>query len=117
MILVKCIGGPYDGRVRTPPVEIRPAQLLFKMVDNGWSWEIDYSLADREETIAWGGADLMARAYRAVQNGRVATFLGVEYKTLEELQAFEDAIVDSGYYVKVTRDDDEGLEVQIIQPE
>ncbi|MEO8637849.1 MAG: hypothetical protein ABI430_03035 [Candidatus Taylorbacteria bacterium] len=117
MIRIKCLGGAYNGQVRTPPADMKPVLLLFEMVDQGFGWQIDFSGADREETIQWGGADLMARAYRAVKNGRVATFLGVEYKTVEELQAFEDAIVDSGYYVKVNRDDDEGLEVLIIQPE
>ncbi len=117
MISVKCVGGQYDGKVQTPPSDMNPASLLFDMVNHGWGWEIDFSEASREEAIAWGGADLMARAYRAVRNGRIVTFLGTEYATIEELQAFEDALVDSGYEVQVTRDNEEGLEVQIVQPE
>jgi hypothetical protein len=57
------------------------------------------------------------RAYRAVRNGRPVIFLGVEYTSVEELQAFEDAIVESGYCVRVASDDQNGLVVDIIQPE
>lgn len=117
MIQVRCIGGPYDGVVRTPPAEMRPISLLFDMVDKGWGWEIDFSHATSDEVIVWGGADLMARAYRAVRNGQPAVFLGVEYTSVEQLQAFEDAIVLSGYCIRVASDDKNGLVVEIVQPE
>ena len=117
MISVKCIGGEYNGRVRTPPEGMKPFKLLRDMVDNGWGWEIDYSRASHKETISWGGGDLMARAYRAVKHGRTVNFLGTEYASVEELQAFEDALVNSGYDVRVAHDDDSGVQVDIVQPE
>ncbi len=117
MISIKCIGGPHDGVVRTPPSDMKPFRLLRDVVDNGWSWEIDFSQATREEAIAWGGGDLMARAYRAVKNGRTVNFLGTEYTSVEELQAFEDALVNSGYDVQVAHDDESGLQINIVQPE
>ena len=117
MISIKCIGGPYDGRVRTPPADFVPQHLLVEMVENGWGWEIDFSRASREETILWGGADLVARAYRAVKNGKSVVFLGVEYTRVEDLSELEDALVNSGYEVKVARDDEEGLTIDIVQPE
>lgn len=117
MISIKCVGGPHDGAVQTPPAGMKPVHLLYSMVDHGWGWEIDFSRATREETIRWGGADLAARAFRAVQNGRPVSFLGVEYTTRESLQAFEDALVATSYEIKVVRDDETGLEVQIVQPE
>ncbi len=117
MIQVRCVGGPYDGVVRTPPADMRPAILLFDMVELGWAWEIDFSQATRDEAIAWGRADLAVRAYRAVRNGRPVIFLGVEYTSVGELQVFEDAIVNSGYSIKVASDDQNGLVVDIVQPE
>lgn len=117
MIKIKCIGGPFDGKVRVVPEGLKPLELLVEMSHNGWGWEIDYSKASQEEVIAWGGADLMQRAVRAVENGRTVTFLGTEYSKIEELQDFEDAIVYSGYMVRVAKDDDEGVVVDIIQPE
>ena len=117
MIAIKFVGGPDDNKIRLPHNDVKPFRLLKQMVDFDWGWEIDLSRATREEVIAWGGADLMARAYRAVKNGRTASFLGIEYSSVEELQAFEDALVASGYEVKVARDDEAGLEVQIVQPE
>ena len=117
MISIKCIGGPHNGVVRTPPSNVKPFGLLRDMVDNGWGWEIDFSQASREETIAWGGGDLMARAYRAVKNRRIVNFLGTEYTSVGELQAFEDALVNSGYDVQVEHDDESGLQINIVQPE
>ncbi len=117
MILIKCIGGPNSGEVWEPSFQQPPIGHLFSLVNSGLGWEIDFSRASREETIAWGGADLMARAYRAVKNGRSVSFLGVEYTRENDLQAFEDALVDSRYDVQVARDNEEGLEVQIVQPE
>ncbi len=117
MISVKCVGGPHDGTLRTPPQEMKPFNLLSSMADSGWGWEIDYSHAVHEETIAWGGADMLARAYRAVKNGRTVNFLGTEYSSVGELQALEDALVGSGYDVQIARDDESGVQIDIVQPE
>ncbi len=117
MIKVTALTGPYEGQTREVPSGQNPIALLGEFVRKGWSWEIDFSEAGRDETIAWGGADLIARAVRAVQNGRPAVFLGVEYTTMEELQAFEDAIMGSGYDVKVMSDDHNGLVVVTGNPE
>jgi hypothetical protein len=117
MISIKCVGGPHDNVVRIPPADVKPASILFSMVDSGWGWEIDYSHAIRDETIAWGGADMLARAYRAVKTGRSVNFLGTEYSSIGELQTLEDALVGSGYDVQIARDDESGVEIAIIQPE
>lgn len=117
MVKIKCLTGPHAGIVRTPSSNLEPAQVLGSMVNHGWHWEIDFSRASREEIIAWGGADLMARAIRAVQEGRGAFFMGEEYSSMDELQAFEDAIYYSGYMVHVASDDDDGLRVVTVQPE
>lgn len=117
MIKIKCLTGPYAGQIREAPENQNPLKVLVSMVELGWQWEIDFSLATRDETVAWGGADLMARAVRAVKEGRGAFFMGVEYSTMEDLQVFEDEIVSSGYYVQVASDDHNGLVIYTVNPE
>ena len=117
MVKIKCLTGPHAGEVRTPSQDTEPLRLLGLMVDQGLHWEIDFSNACREEIIAWGGADLMARAIRAVQEGRGAFFMGVEYSTMESLQTFEDELVCSGYNIQVASDDERGLVVYTVDPE
>ena len=117
MISIKCIGGPHDNVVRTPQAEIKPVSTLFSMVDLGWGWEIDWANATREEVIAWGRADMAARAYRAVKNGRIVNFLGTEYSSVDQLQSLEKALLESGYDVQIAQDDESGVEIAIIQPE
>ncbi len=117
MIRIRALNGPYANQIREIPSNQNPAALLRGFVQNGWGWEIDFSQANRDEVIAWGGADLIARAVRAVQNGRPAIFLGVTYTTMEDLQGFEDAIVGSGYEVKIMSDDHKGLVIITSNPE
>lgn len=117
MILIKSLGGPLDKEVRTPPVGIQPLALLSGFVDCGWGWEIDFSQASREEVIAWGGAELLARAYRAVKNGKVVNFLGTEYTSVNELQTLEDDLVGSGWDICIASDDENGVQIDIVQPE
>ncbi|MEO8637839.1 MAG: hypothetical protein ABI430_02985 [Candidatus Taylorbacteria bacterium] len=117
MISVKCVGGPYNGVVWAVPREMNPSTLFHDLIEKESGWEIDLSQASREEAIAWGGADLIARAVRAVRKGLTANFMGTEYSTMEELQSFEDAMVNSGYCVRVAQDDERGMVVDIVQPE
>ncbi len=118
MVKVTALTGPHAGKVRVPPKDMKPLRLLVDMVNAGWQWEIDFSLADRNETIVWGGADMMCRAIRAVRKGLPVTFMGEEYTTMDSLQTLEDEIVTSGYCVRISSDDERnGLEILVTQPE
>jgi hypothetical protein len=118
MVKITILTGSRAGQTCMPPQNAEPVAVLGDMVEQDWQWEIDFSQASRDETIAWGGADLICRAVRAVKKGLPVTFMGVEYTTLNSLQSFEDAMVESGYCVRVAFDDDRnGLEVHTVHPE
>lgn len=117
MIKITCVGGEYNGVERIPSFGTNPHALLQSMMEGGFGWIIDFSRATKEEVILWGGADLVARAVRAIKAGRPVSFLGIEYTELGQLKDFENAIVDSGYCVRVEHDDERGVVVGIVQPE
>lgn len=118
MVKVTALTGPYAGQTRALPQDMKPVTVLMSMVEHGWEWEIDFSQADRDEFIAWGVADMICRAIRAVRKGLPVTFMGVEYTTMESLQTLENDVVGCGYCVRIASDDDRnGLEIHIVHPE
>jgi len=81
-------------------------ELLFGLIDRRWSWEIDHSEATDNELAGWLTADLRARFVCCAEEGRPVHFLG---KVYTEYQEAEDAIAESGFHVRVARDNESGL--------
>ena len=126
MIRIKCLTGPFAGRVREflgtrlidprtgeAGEEINPHSLFASFRLHKWSWEVDYSEATQEETVAWFRADLAARSLRALERGLPVKFMGREYRVgpgesvLEVAGRLEDAIVSSGRMITLDADDEE----------
>ncbi len=70
MVLIKCIGGSFDGVFLVPPPGTKPASLLASVSAGGNDWQLDYSHADWRETLVWWGVDLIIRVCRAFQSYR-----------------------------------------------
>ena len=116
MVKIRYLTGPNAGYVCTPYREAEPFEVLLDLVRNNCQWEIDFSWARCDEAERWSGADLQARAVRAVSEGRPAIFMGVEYTTIESLNDFDDTIMNSGYGVEIASDDHNGLVVLTTDP-
>lgn len=113
MVKMTLLTGPYAGVTRDVTNQ-NPRELLGSVYAHGWEWEIDYSVASEEETLAWGGQDMALRCVRALQHGRTVTFLGKKYNEFSEevVGELEDAIVNSNRMVKIVRDDDTGVIIE-----
>ena len=116
-IKIVYLDGPYDGSIVEPELMpgITPGIILRDMVHEGWSWRIDYSNASEEDINIWTNADIMARIYRAIRNGREVDFLGIKFA--RDIRVIRRAIVSSGYLVRVVQDDETGLVIDINQPQ
>jgi len=108
-IFVTCLSCPYKGQKRQVPEGMNPAAFFNDMIQKGWQWELDYSRATNAEIIKWVGQELMSRAIRAVKEGRPVTFNGQTYRSFDELQKLEDAIVVSNAMVTLGSDDEKGV--------
>lgn len=115
MITMTALSGSHAGKVREVPEGFDPRGLLTEFAGHDWKWRVDYSAATHGELLEWGRADMVARILAAVLHSRTVTFDGTTYyaERLEDLERVigevEDAIADSGYMVRVKRDDDEGV--------
>ena len=129
MIIIRILSGPHAGKEREvrdnmyEGTEINPLQLLRQLVEIGSMWRIDFSQATPAEVLDWGRADMVARIMRALERGRVVEFMGVQYRAqaLDDLPRLageiEDAIVYSGHFVVVARDDENGVLIDVGQRE
>lgn len=108
MIRMKCLTGPYAGKVRELGPEINPVDLLEAFLQHGWEWEIDYSQATGNEAVRWVRADLAMRAIRAMKKSLPVSFMGKVYTDPAQL---EDAIAYSGKGVSLGQDDETGMEI------
>ena len=96
-----------------------PPQLLQSLVDHGWDWKIDYTLATPEEVFLWGRADLVIRSIRALRQGRTVTFNGETFQgfSMDIAGRLEDAMADSGRMIALLRDDGQGVVIGALWPE
>jgi hypothetical protein len=115
MITITALSGPYAGEVREVSEGFDPRALLTEFASHDWKWRVDYSRATERETLLWGRADMVARIIAALLHGRTVTFDGATYRAdrIDEIERVvgevEDAIAESGYMVRVERDDEEGV--------
>ncbi|MFH0854579.1 MAG: hypothetical protein V1891_03750 [bacterium] len=129
MVKIKCLDGPYSGRViifegkRAVDdleswilvEEIAPSDLFASFIMLGWRWEVDYSDATKEEFLEWFRAEIGARILRTLQKGLSVKFLNKEFRLSEEenllkgAQEVEDAIVSSKKIIYIISDDENGL--------
>lgn len=115
MITIAALSGPHAGKVREVPEGFDPMALLREFAGHDWKWQVEFSAATERETFLWARADVVARIMAALLHGRSVSFDGTTYRAerIEDLERVvgevEDAIVDSGYMVRVERDDDEGV--------
>jgi len=117
MITITALTGPYAGKVRevTEEMGIDPMALLREFAGHDWKWWVDFSRATEREAFLWGRADMVARIMAALAHGRSVTFAGAVYRVdnpdalLTVAGAVEDAVVESGYNVRVESDDAHGV--------
>ena len=118
MIYLIYLSGPHKGRTRNV-THADPETVLYKVIDYGWWWEIDYSDATEEETENWFPVDLGFRIGRASASGRPIYFMGRIYVAQEPSKIFEVAqrVIDeinwSACEISIDIDDGCGLFISV----
>lgn len=123
MIKIKCLSGPWAGKVRTfqgrlcleTGEEVNPSILFKSFCQCGWQWQVDYAGITEEEILLWFRAELASRTFRALRAGRPVFFRGQRFKSPEEGGPKEvagrliETIVASGRMVTIDSDDEKGV--------
>ena len=112
MIKLMILSGPFAGRTRIIPADMKPDDLFRDLLAHGWKWEVDYSQATTEEHWNWARHDLAIRLVEVLRQGQAVRFMGQEYRGLERVGDLEDAIAESKRMVS-WKYHDWGLEVTV----
>lgn len=118
MVTVTFLSGPNAGRPRDV-TDADPHGFFAALLQQGWTWVVDYSGADETETHMWFRAELVARVIRALSTGKCVQFLDRTFQVLEGqevldvAQSVEDAVVGSGRLVTIDSDDERGLVIGV----
>lgn len=78
-ILIKMLDGPYAGEDRQVfSDQYTPEEMFGSMVNHGWRWIVDYTVATNEEILLWFPVDMKLRSvlagkkdFELVYNGKV----------------------------------------------
>lgn len=127
MVELKILSGPSAGTERklTGTRQSSPEDFVFflQLGVEGVVWTLTYDNATLEERTEWAFADTLARALRAFLRGRLVVVGGIEVTSagtclrcaMTAVQTVEHLIAHSGKAHAVTRDDQTGLTVSIVE--
>ena len=113
MVIVKILSGPQQGQQNSLPLP--PEVLLAPLAKEGWRWTVEWSTVPEDELFAWAREDLACKILSALVRGATIEFLEQSWQLsdvgdIERLAGeIEDKIVQSGYNVGVTSDEEARL--------